>query len=206
MCLKLTLLKRDQKEFVFGHWPVIMFYWLRSTRRSSCFIMILESGHDTLLAHKHPASVHSPMLHLRYQNQEDTPKGPLMLDHPKLVRVVITGTSTSCVLTPDLPVGDQKDHFFLCVFVNERLGFVAKTFWYDLPLEGDPVPWMNAEPVFLHEPDKRWREWVNPEASNWMQFFSVLSKRTQRLWGAQSFNTSFWICTDLFISSCYFRR
>lgn len=65
-------------------------------------------------------SLQSHMLHLRYQNQGDTPKGPL-----KLVWTL------RGVLTHNLPVlGDQKneDHlFFMIIFLMRKMYFLERS-------------------------------------------------------------------------------
>lgn len=82
-------------------------------------------------------STHPHFLHLRYQNQEDTPKGPLMLEHQSYL-----SASGSCwslvraltgVLTPNMPdLVDQKkkkkkrpSFFSYVCFFNERSWCIA---------------------------------------------------------------------------------
>lgn len=90
---------------------------------------------------RHWASVHSPTIHLRYPNQEDTPKGPLMLDH------LITSTSTNwCSDTQyawfGRPKKKKRPSFFSYLFLWFKAGGVLcreelwfKPFRCDLPFE-----------------------------------------------------------------------
>lgn len=136
-------------------------------------------------------------------NQEDDPKGPLIIY--LLVTSLITGTSTKrCSDTWYAWFGRPKKtlSFFLRVlfcFCFLREGDVCRReefmnqIRYDLPLEGGVQRlWMNEwcwASVFLHVPDRKVKGWVwvcDLKASTWKQFFLVC-KFPRWLWGAQSF-------------------
>lgn len=93
-----------------------------------------RSDHVMLLCHS--ASVHSLTLHLRYQNQEDTPKGPLMLDHP--LYQWVAGTSTNWCSNQYAWFGRPKRPSVIDMsFQKGRRR--CKSLWiirYDLPLDG----------------------------------------------------------------------
>lgn len=139
----------------------IIWYWevIDGGAKSRCRYDLTPARSQHAACSQHSASVHSLTLHLRYENQEDTPKGPLMLDHPIYHRLMlIAGMSTNwCSDTQYAWFGrpkKKKTIFFSYVFFfykwEKVMYCVEKSLWiqiwFALRTGASGSLWMNAGP------------------------------------------------------------